>query len=152
MEFTELEKLSDSMESATEEERMLKLKEFFPTLKIKVARISEDSRGANQYKVTISNSGEKFNIKFTDSLMNTYNNERSSDFDILYCAVVDAQSYENSRSLEDFADEFGYDLYESSEKKKIEKIYNGCEKAYTDLQRVFGYEGYEILNAVYYCY
>lgn len=152
MEFTELEALEEAMESATEEERMLKLKEFFPTLKIKATIMGESNKGANQYKVTISNSGEKFNIKFTDSLMNTYNNERSSDIRILYCAVVDAQSYENSRSLEDFADEFGYDICESSERRKIEKIYNGCEKAYNDIQRVFGYEGYEILSSVYYCY
>lgn len=42
--------------------------------------------------------------------------------DVLYCLVSDALSWENARTFEDFAGEFGY----SPDSRRAEKIYNAC--------------------------
>lgn len=146
MEWEELEQLENSMEDSTQEERMQKLKEFFPNLKIKSCRMGESPKGANKYKLTISNGSEQFTSTFTDSLYNTYNNTKSSNFEMLYCIVVDAQCYEQSRTFEDFCDNVCYYL----EDKRARKCYEGCRRTYENIERLFGYEGYEIINAITY--
>ena len=146
MNFEELEQLENTMEDSTQEERMQKLKEFFPNLKIKSCRMGESPKGANKYRLTISNGSEQFTSTFTDSLYNTYNNTKSSNFEMLYCIVVDAQCYEQSRTFEDFCDNVCYDL----EDKRARKCYEGCRRTYENIERLFGYEGYEIINAITY--
>ena len=146
MEWEELEQLENSMEDSTQEERMQKLKEFFPNLKIKSCRMGESPKGANKYRLTISNGSEQFTSTFTDSLYNTYNNTKSSNFEMLYCIVVDAQCYEQNRTFEDFCDAICYDL----EDKRARKCYEGCRRTYENIERLFGYEGYEIINAITY--
>ena len=50
--------------------------------------------------------------------------------------------------IEDFADNFDYDLYE--ERGKAKKCFYGCERAYDNLTKLFGTDGYEMLNAITY--
>ena len=148
MEQEELYNLQDKMEQATEEERMAELLKHFPEFKLQTARIGLSPKGANKYRVTIKNGSLKFTTTFTDSIYNTCNQTPSSKIDILYCVVMDAQCYESTGTLEDFADNFGYDLYE--ERGKAKKCFYGCERAYDNLTELFGTEGYEILNCITY--
>lgn len=148
MEQEELFNLQDRMEDATDEERMTELLKHFPEFKLQTARIGLSPKGANKYRVTIKNGSLKFTTTFTDSIYNTCNGTPSSKMDILYCVVMDAQCYENYDSLEDFADNFGYDLYE--ERGKAKKCFYGCERAYDNLTELFGMDGYGILNCITY--
>ena len=146
MEQEELYSLQDKMEQATEEERMAELLKHFPEFKLQTARIGLSPKGANKYRVTIKNGSLKFTTTFTDSIYNTCNGTRSSDLDILYCVLMDAQTYEYYDTLEDFADNMGIDLYE--ERRKVERIYKACQRTYDNLINTFGNDGYEILNAI----
>ena len=61
---------------------------------------------------------------------------------------MDAQCYDNYDNLKDFADNFGYDLYE--ERSKAKKVFYGCERTYDNITELFGTDGYEILNCLTY--
>ena len=149
VDFDLTDEIQERMEQATEQERMAEVIKHFPRFKIRYQKLTQgkDRLGYyNRYRVTITNNAEVYRYTFNDSIANTYNNTMSSDFDILHCAILDAGCYEYNDSLEDFADNFGYDLYE--DRKKAEKAYNGCQEAYNALIRLFGQEGYEILQAI----
>ena len=144
------DELLDEVENLSSEDRFNLIKLIYPNFKFKVARMGEGDKGANKYKVTIENNGEKFNTTFTDSLYNTWNNTRSSNFEIMYCIISDACTYSYYDTLEDFADNTGYDIYE--DRKKVERIFNACKKTYDNIERVFGSDGFEILNGVTYSF
>lgn len=130
-------------------ERMAEVIKHFPRFKIRYQKLTpqQTKHGtANRYQVTITNNAEVYRYTFHDSIYNTQRGEMSSDFNILYCAVLDAEAYEYNDSLQDFADNYGYDLYE--DRKKAEKAFNGCKTAYESLIRLFGTEGYELLSAI----
>ena len=133
----------------TDTERMAEVVKNFPTFKIRYQKLTpqQTKHGtANRYQVTITNNAEVYRYTFHDSIMNTAQGKMSSDFDILHCAISDAECYEYNDSLQDFADNFGYDLYE--ERKKAEKAFNGCKTAYESLIRLFGEEGYDLLKDI----
>ena len=148
MEQEQLYSLQDSMENASSDKRMSKIKELFPSFKIHASKIGISSKGANKYRVTIINKELKFSTTFTDSIYNTCNRTPSHKIEMLYCILMDAQCYENYNSLEEFADNFGLDLYE--ERSKAKKCFEGCRKAYESIIELFSYEGYEILDAILY--
>lgn len=136
----------DKIEDMTAEERMQLVKGLFPNFKMKVTKMGWDNEGRNKYKVTISNGNKPFSTVFYDSLYNTQKNLRSEDFHILYCVISDAQAVEYCDTLEDFCDEFGYDM----EIDKPNKIYKACQRAYDNLTDTFGYEGYKTLRDLTY--
>ena len=146
MEQEKIFNLQDKMENATQEERTAEVYKYFPDFKLKATYTGHSPKGANTYRVTIQNGKHKFCTTFTDSIHNTYNNTRSSDLDILYCTLMDAQTYEYYNTLEDFADNTGIDLYE--ERRKAEHGYKACQRTYDNFINTFGNEGYEILNAI----
>ena len=146
MEQEQIFELQERMENATEEERMAEVLKHFPDFKLKATYTGDSPKGANTYRVTIKNNDEKFSTTFTDSIYNTSRGERSSNISILYCVLMDAQCYENSNSLEDFADNYGYDLYE--ERGKATRIFRACERQYNNIIKLFGSEGYEVLSAI----
>ena len=146
MEQEQIFELQERMENATEEERMAEVLKHFPDFKLKALYSGESPKGANMYRVTIQNGKQKFNTTFTDSIYNTSNGTRSSDLDILYCVLMDAQTYEYYDTLEDFADNTGIDIYE--ERSKATRIFRACERQYNNIIKLFGSEGYEILSAI----
>ena len=148
MEQEELFELQERMENATEEERMAEVLKYFPNFKLKTLYSGTSPKGANTYRVTIKNNDEEFTTTFTDSIYNTSRGERSSNISILDCVLMDAQCYENCNSLEDFADNFGYDLYE--ERSKATRVFRACERQYNNIIKLFGSDGYEILNCLTY--
>ena len=108
--------------------------------------MGESPKGANKYRLTIINGSEQFTSVFTDSLYNTWSNKKSSKFEMFYSIMVDAQCYEQNRTFEDFCDSVCYDLEDS----RARKCFEGCRRTYENIERLFGYEGYEILNALTY--
>lgn len=148
------DELEELMESASEDERLAKVKEIFPQFKITASRIGEKRTNmglANQYKVTIHNGNSKANFTFTDSIYNTQKGLKSHKFNMLHCIVLDAQCYQDTANKEDFANEFGYDMYEDS--KILNRAYKGCERAYNKLIELFyGENGLHVLSAIAYQY
>ena len=143
----DLNELEEAVEGLTSEERMELVKELYPDLKMKVVPMGEGNRGENKYKITLSNNGFKFNTTFSDSLYNTWENNRSSDFEMLYCIIMDAECYDNYGStLNEFADNMGFDLY--TDEKRALKVLRGCEKAYNNINSLVGEEGYNVLLAI----
>ena len=55
--------------------------------------------------------------------------------DCLNCLLLDASCWDDYKNLEDFANEFGYDLYEDY--KRVNKIFLACKAASKGLHRVF---------------
>lgn len=130
-------------------ERMAEVIKNFPRFKIRYQKLTpqQTKHGtANRYQVTITNNAEVYRYTFHESIYNTQRGEMSSDFNILYCAVLDAEAYDSTRTLEDFADNYGYDLYE--DRKQAEKAFNGCKTAYESITRLFGTDGYDLLKDI----
>lgn len=145
------EELTEKFENATAEERMQAIQEQFPQFKITttfIEKVKNEYGYANKYKVTIRNGKKHFSTTFTDSINNTQEGIKSSDIDIIYCIVSDAQCVQWNNSFEDFCNEFGYD----TDSRSAERIYKACEKTYDDIQRLFNSDGFDFLSAVTYGY
>lgn len=143
--LTEEEKM-DTVEELSAEERMQLVKGLFPNFKMKITKMGFDSEGRNKYKITVSNGNTPFSTVFYDSLYNTQKNLRSEDFHILYCIISDAQAVDYCDTVEEFCDEFGYDM----EIDKPKKIFNACMRTHDNLIKTFGTDGYEILSDLTY--
>lgn len=66
---------------------------------------------------------------------------------VIECLILDAESYDNSIDIADFANSFGYELDEAR------RIYKACEKTSKALYRIFtDTELTEINDDLYYCY
>ena len=138
------DEILDAIEGMSGEERIQLVRELFPNFRMKCSKMGFDSEGRNKYKITINNGNMPFSTVFYDSIYNTQKGERSDDFNILYCIISDAQSYEYN---EDFCNEFGY-----MDIDKPKKIYDTCKRAYENLTETFGYEGYKTLRDLTYNY
>ncbi len=103
------------------------------------------------YKVADSQDGcitskhTKFKCKIKFRLQYTFNYQCNTSFDkpnlkdCLDCLLLDASSYEQSRDVIDFCNEFGY------EDKQGLKAYKGCKKTYKALHRLFTEEEFDEL-------
>ena len=70
-----------------------------------------------------------------------HNGKAPKAADILDCLASDAASYDNARSFEDWASEFGYD----EDSRKAERIFKACGKQAIKLKRFLGEPAYERL-------
>lgn len=96
----------------------------------------------NDWKIQLRHDGKQYTFPMT-----TGDVTGEPDIEtVLDCIVMDAVSYYNSNDFRDFCDEFGWEIDEDEEaKKKARKAYNGCERAYRNLNRVFGRDGVRAL-------
>lgn len=97
-----------------------------------------DMCSGNAYKITLSYKGHWCSFIFHD---NYKNESKKSDF--LYCLVLDAQAYENSRDAYEFMSEFGYKSFDEAR-----KVRNACEKQYERLHRLFNQTEIDILSTI----
>lgn len=86
-----------------------------------------DMTTGNAYKVKLSYKGKRCEFVFYDN----YRNESDKN-DFLYSLLMDADAYNNSRDMADFADEFCYD-----DIRKCMKAYNGCKAQAEKVKRLF---------------
>lgn len=83
-----------------------------------------------------------YSFPFFDSVANYRENKRPSKYDVLAC--LDTYDYING--IDDFANEFGYDLFEDY--KATEKIYKACMKQSEKLHGLFTDEELEMLTEI----
>lgn len=92
----------------------------------------------NAYRITLSYHGKRCSFVFHDN----YKNE-SKKKDFVYCLVLDAQAYENTRDTYEFMREFGYKSFD-----KARKVRNACEKQSERLHRLFNDNEIDILSTI----
>ena len=86
------------------------------------------------YLITLKNvkTGVRVQMRFND---NYYNDGDVVDF--VYCLMMDAWCYEESKDLEDFVRSLGYDsIYDT----RAIKAYNSCKKQYERFNKIFSVE------------
>lgn len=92
------------------------------------------SGNMNHYKVTI----KVKNRRYTSYYSQGYGVKRDPQVaDVLSCLVMDASSFENSRDIDDFIAETGFDVSCMADVRRIEKIYKACEKTLKALRRLY---------------
>lgn len=101
-----------------------------------------EERERDTYMINIQTMNGKMQVKFWDSINNTIKNSENekirrpriypSNYDILSCL----QTYDVG-SLEDFIDEFGYEIKKKGDLTKILNIYKAVTKEYNDVCRCF---------------
>ena len=101
-----------------------------------------ETRERDTYMVNIVTPMGNMQVKFYDSIKNTIDNinrhhiNRSrvypTEYDILSCL----QKYDVG-DIEDFIDEFGYEIKKKGDLKRIINTYNAVVKEYNDIRRCF---------------
>ncbi len=97
----------------------------------------------NTYKVTIKTPKGSMTVMFWDSIANKQNGERPTEYDILACL----QKYDVG-TIDEFVREFGYEVHEWADVKRIEKTYNAVVKGYEDVCRCFTPEQIEAMQEI----
>lgn len=98
---------------------------------------------------TFTNNHTRFDIKITYYKEDMYieyqcntNYKKPNKKDIIECVISDAQAYEYTQDIDDFAIEFGYEKI-----KDCINAYGLCKKTYNDLHRLFTKKELEILES-----
>lgn len=100
-------------------------------------------QAADHWKCVLKNpeNGEKFTTYFS---MGSGNNGREPDvYDVLSAVSSSASSY--GYTLEEFADDFGYDIDDPTERRRINKIYKAVQKEGEKLKKFLTDEQYQWL-------
>ena len=80
---------------------------------------------------------------FWDSPYNTERGLKPTEYDILACL----EKYDVG-TIDDFVGEFGYEVHNWNDVKRIENLYNATVKEYQDLCRIFTPEQMEVLREI----
>ena len=86
-----------------------------------------------KYLITITRKGKQYRFTFYDSHNNWLNNKRPSKYDVL-ASVEKYEPYD----FKYFVSEFGYEIYDEADEKRVRKIYEACDKQYQRLLDLFG--------------
>ena len=97
-----------------------------------------DNWQAYHYKDRLTFGKRQLTTFFSMGLAHT--NEPDAE-DVLDCLASDAAGIENTRNLEEWCGEYGYD----ADSRKAEKTYKLCQKQAKDLKRFLGEEAYKTL-------
>ena len=103
-----------------------------------------DQYARNRYEVAISTPKGTMMFPFWDSIINTQNNQRPSKYSILACL----EKYDVG-SVDDFFDEFCWEITCGSDVIKFLDTYNETVKQYRDICRIFTPEQMEMLREIY---
>ena len=102
-----------------------------------------DKECRNVYKATIKTPKGQMTVTFWDSIHNTNYGIEPTAYDVLACL----QKYDVG-TIDDFVSEFGYEVNSWQDVKRIEKIYRGCKKEYSNICRIFTDEQIELLQEI----
>lgn len=97
-----------------------------------------DKTSGNKYFITIYYNGKRSSFVFHDNYMN-----QSKKKELLYCLLLDAECYENSIDIYDFADAYGY-----KHTAEAEKAYEGCKRQSERLHKLFTDEEIALLSMI----
>lgn len=87
----------------------------------------------NIYNIRIDRNGMTFKFTFGDSVYNTNNGKRPTVYDVLACL----QKYEVG-SLDDFINDFGYEVNNKEDLKRITKLHKAVTREFEKVNRIFG--------------
>lgn len=99
------------------------------------------SEGHTLFRCSIEYKGKSFNCEYQCNV-EVCGNPTLNDY--LGCLVADSEAFDCNGSLEDFCDEFGYNLERN--RKQCEKIYYGCGKERDGLHGMFDDEEFELIK------
>ncbi len=91
------------------------------------------NRQHDKYKVTIRKGGKQFAINFYGSAYDCDHNLRPDAYDILTC--LSADYFEGT--IDDFVNEFGYEVHSWEDVKRIEKTYKAVCKETKSIKRLY---------------
>lgn len=97
----------------------------------------------NTYRVTIKTPLGKMQIKFWDSIYNTQNGGKPNEYDILACL----EKYDVG-TIDNFVSEFGYEVHEWADVKRIQRIYKAVCNEYKKVCRCFTKEQIEAMQEI----
>ena len=92
-----------------------------------------DTLWHQKYLITLTRKRKQYRFTFYDSHNNWLNNKRPSKYDVL-ASVEKYEPYD----FENFVSEFGYEIYDEADEKRVRKIYEACDKQYHRLLDLFG--------------
>ena len=95
------------------------------------------------FKVRLKANGKQMTTEWRQGM--AHGDSVPSADEVLNAVVMDAGAYDNSRNLDDFLNEFGYEVNEPSDRVKFEKVYNACRKQAENARRVFGDDEFNTL-------
>lgn len=102
-----------------------------------------DNKPRNHYRVTIKTSRGRMWVEFWDSIHSTRNNITPTEYDILACL----QKYDVG-TIDDFVSDFGYEVHEWADVKRIQKIYKAVVSEYKKIRRCFTEEQIEAMQEI----
>lgn len=92
----------------------------------------EDAQKRNIYRVRIDRGGKTFSFDFGDSAYNTIKNIRPTKYDVLACLTKN-----DVGTLDDFIEDYGYEIKNTDDFKRIEKTYKAVVHEYENVVRLF---------------
>jgi len=104
-----------------------------------------------KYRLELSYNGKKYRFTFHDSIYNYNHNIKLNKLDTIYAVLMDSNSYEDTKSYQEFCKWFGYDEYIETQygtvvNKEAMKIYEACKKTYEALHNIFSDDELEKLQ------
>lgn len=149
------EEAQEVKEELTNTDREQTIKDMGIKLTITGSRVENSpfAKGYNRkYRIKLTKGNKEFTFAFHDSVYNYQNNKKLNKLDTLYSVLLDMSCYDNARGFEDFANEFGYELYNddyTGYNKKALRIYNACEKTSNSLHKLFNNAELEKLQEIF---
>lgn len=102
-----------------------------------------DNKNHNMYTCIIKTQRGQMTVNFYDSIANTMNGSKPTEYDILACL----QKYDVGE-IEEFIDEFGYEIKKKGDLKRIMNTYHAVVKEYHDVCRCFTQEQIEAMREI----
>ena len=130
----------------TDNEQWKMLKELFPIQELKLERraVTRTKYGLrNNYNVCLKINGVTHRTVFHDSVYNYVHNTRSSIIDIFACILRDKDCADSVRNLQEFCEEFGYEI---KELREAQKAYRDCKKTQQYFNKVLTPDDLEKLS------
>ena len=116
------------------------LKELLSQIKCKKTCIGKSKWSSGYaYRITLTYKGKSCRFIFNDNF-----HDKSSKCDFLYCLILDAQSFENSKDYFDWCHDWCYDYFSN----KSRKVYEACKKQSERVHRLFNDEEIELLSTI----
>jgi hypothetical protein len=110
----------------------------------------DDNKERDIYIINIVTPKGNMQVKFWDSISNTIKNSypnRARIYPTVYDILSCLQKYDVG-TIDDFMSEFGYEVNEWADVKRIQNIYNAVVKEYNDVCRCFTEEQIEAMQEI----
>ena len=106
---------------------MERLKGYSMTARYAGFHVSDDKWRHHQWSVTFKNpAGKTLSTQYRMGEFWTAD-DRPKFEDVMENLIMDSSSYRDSRDVEDFAANFGYELETAEDRRRVGGIYNACK-------------------------